>query len=432
MEVSAQGGDPHVLHEVAEDQGESDYHHVSALPGGKGFLYAIHDTTGYESIGVFDGSAEKELLRLPGQSLGNPVYSPTGHLLFQRLPGTPGIWAAPFSLSDLRVTGDPFLVASGAGVPSVAEDGTLIHALGPTFASGELTLLDRAGNVKERVGGEQAVFPNMKLSPDGRFVAARVAEADNRDIWLTDVVRGTRTRLTFADDADDYPAWSPDLERIYYIRGNSGTAFRIWMVPVDGSGTPVEITPGYMPSVSPDGRYLVYALQVEGNWQVYAAPLGPDGTLSGDPFPVVEGGGIDYWSQVSPDGRSLAYISEESGRAEVYLTRFPSGQGKWQVSIDGGHWPFWTKGGQELVYAERNRIVAVDVESEPTVRLGAPRVLFEHPPSGIGRAFDWPDGFHVTPDGETFVLIQPAQGAGEQEFRPGIIVVQNWIEEFGN
>jgi len=432
LDVSAQGGDPRVLLPVAQDQGQSDFHQVSALPDGKGYLYAVHDTTGYQAISVFDGSESHEILRLPGQSLGNPVYSSSGYVLFQRLPGTAGIWAVPFSLAKLEVTGDPFLVAPGAGGPTVAADGTLVLAQGPSSLTGKITLLNRSGQAVETLGNEQEFYPSPVFSPDGRFVAARVSEADNRDIWLTDVERGTRTRLTFEEGSDEYPAWSQDGSRIYYVRGTSSTTFMIWMVPVDGRGSPVEITPGYMPSVSPDGKYLVYALFAEGDWQVYAAPLGPDGTLSGDPFPVVEGSGIQYWGEVSPDGRYLAYLSEESGRAEVYLTQFPSGRGKWQVSVNGGHWPCWTKGGRELLYCEGNKVLSVDVESDPTVRLGSPEVLFEHPPSGIGRPFEWPDGFDVTADGETFVMIQGVKSHEGQVVRPGLVVVQNWIAEFEN
>jgi Tol biopolymer transport system component len=312
----------------------------------------------------------------------------------------------------------------------VAGDGTLVHALGPSSQNAQLVLVDRSGRVERPIGGEQQVYPSPRFSPDGRFVMARVTEGDNRDIWITDVVRGTRTRLTFDEGPDDYPSYSPDGTRAYYSRGSAPNNFTIWMAPVDGSAAPVEITRGYLPFVSPDQRHLVYALFVDGNWQVYAAALNEDGTRATDPFPVLRGSGIEYWGQISPDGAYMAYVSDESGREEVYVTRFPSGKGKWQVSLNGGYWPCWTRGGREILFVEENRILSVEVEIQPAFRLGSPQLLFEHPPSGIARTFNWPDAFHATPDGEHLVLAQSVGGEDEQTVRPGLVVVQNWIAEF--
>ena len=50
----------------------------------------------------------------------------------------------------------------------------------------------------------------------------------------------------------------------------------------------------------------------------------------------------------SPDGRWLAYASNESGRFEVYVRPFPSAEGKWQISTDGGTYPTWSPKRNEL------------------------------------------------------------------------------------
>ena len=55
-------------------------------------------------------------------------------------------------------------------------------------------------------------YSDPALSPDGRSVAY-VAEGG---VWLLDVPRGTRTRLTF-EEVDHYsPAWSPDGAWVAY------------------------------------------------------------------------------------------------------------------------------------------------------------------------------------------------------------------------
>jgi len=40
------------------------------------------------------------------------------------------------------------------------------------------------------------------------------------------------------------------------------------------------------------------------------------------------------------------------GRGEVYISSFPSGAGKWQVSVNGGNSPAWRHDGKELFYIE--------------------------------------------------------------------------------
>ena len=67
---------------------------------------------------------------------------------------------------------------------------------------------------------------------------------------------------------------------------------------------------------------------------------------------------------LSPDGRWVAYMSNESGREEVYVTSFPRGKGKWQVSTEGGCNPAWRADGGELYYLSTSgEIVAVAITS---------------------------------------------------------------------
>ena len=39
----------------------------------------------------------------------------------------------------------------------------------------------------------------------------------------------------------------------------------------------------------------------------------------------------------SPTSRWVAYVSDESGRPEIYVTSFPAGAGRWQVSFVPSH-----------------------------------------------------------------------------------------------
>ena len=78
----------------------------------------------------------------------------------------------------------------------------------------------------------------------------------------------------------------------------------------------------------------------------------------------------------SPDGRWLAYISDESGRYEIYVQPYPGPGGKWQISTEGGTEPVWNRNGRELFYRSGDKMMAVDIATQPEFRCGqAPDAL---------------------------------------------------------
>ena len=90
----------------------------------------------------------------------------------------------------------------------------------------------------------------------------------------------------------------------------------------------------------------------------------------------------------SPDGRWLAYISDESGRYEIYVQPYPGPGGKWQISTEGGTEPVWNPNGRELFYRSGDKMMAVDIATQPRFAAGKPgcssrdrtyRLKFESP-----------------------------------------------------
>ena len=95
------------------------------------------------------------------------------------------------------------------------------------------------------------------------------------------------------------------------------------------------------------------------------------------------------------------------------------------MSIKNGIQPRWNAKGDELFYIEvsSNSLMAVSVETEPTVTLGTPVKLFEARTPGVALQA----GYDVAPDGQRFLTIQvtdPEAGAG------AIAVIENWFAEF--
>ena len=127
-QVSSQGGDPIEVLKLDPKQ-ELDFHTASALPDGRSVVYVIHraaEGAGADTLGIWSGGKARRMFEAKGQNLDNPVYSPSGHILFERSPTNAGVWALPFSLKTLAATGEPFLVSPGTRGPSVASDGTLV------------------------------------------------------------------------------------------------------------------------------------------------------------------------------------------------------------------------------------------------------------------------------------------------------------------
>ena len=130
---------------------------------------------------------------------------------------------------------------------------------------------------------------------------------------------------------------------------------------------------------------------------------------------------------MSGDGRWIAYESNETGRDEVFVRPFPNtGDGKWQVSIDGGNAPLWAHSGQELFYLNGNaELVAAEVVTTPAFSVGERRVLFsavQYYRGANARHYD------VTPDDQRFVFVGPADIAGGESAR-ALILVENFFEE---
>jgi dipeptidyl aminopeptidase/acylaminoacyl peptidase len=126
----------------------------------------------------------------------------------------------------------------------------------------------------------------------------------------------------------------------------------------------------------------------------------------------------------SPDGRWIAYMSDESGRSEIYAQPYPGPGGKWQISTDGGTEPVWNRNERELFYRSGNKMMAVEITTQPNFALGNPRVLFEGP---YVLATVPISNYDVSPDGRRFLMVKPTEQV--QAAPTQINVVLNWFEE---
>jgi serine/threonine-protein kinase len=127
--------------------------------------------------------------------------------------------------------------------------------------------------------------------------------------------------------------------------------------------------------------------------------------------------------QFSSDGHWLAYVSDESGHREIYVQPYP-GPGKWQISTEGGTEPVWNHNGRELFYRSGDKMMAVDIATQPSFTAGKPRMLFE---GQYLPTTTTPPNYDVSADGQRFLMLKSVEQA--QTAPTQINVVLNWFEE---
>jgi len=425
--ISAAGGTLETLAAPDTEKGEGRYAMPEILPGGQALLFTISTSTGSQIALLSLETGEQKVLLAGRQA----HYAPTGHLVYA-LSESGTLMAAPFDLARLEVTGGsvPILeevrqTSPGAVDYAFSVDGTLVYVPGGSGAGQfRLVWVDRQGAV-EPMGAPPHQYRHPRLSPDGERVAVTIQEAST-DIWVYDIARNTLTRLTF-EGANQQSRWTPDGMRVTFRSDRAGTDNLFWK-SADGSGPAERLTtseirqnPG---SWSPDGQVLAFHQQ---SGPESSASTGRDIwvlPLEGErrPWPFLQTPFNEAAPQFSPDGRWLAYVSDDSGRREVYVQPFPGPGGKYQISTEGGTEAVWGRNG-ELYYRNEigDKIMGVEITTEPTFRAGNPRLLFE----GLHQRGTGNSPFYdVTPNGQRFVMVQTQETESTQ-----INVVQNWFEE---
>jgi hypothetical protein len=130
-------------------------------------------------------------------------------------------------------------------------------------------------------------------------------------------------------------------------------------------------------------------------------------------------------AQFSPDGRWIAYASNETGGWEIYVSPFPSGAGKWQVSSAGGQEPRWRHDGKELFYVSaEGKIMALAVTAGASFKADSPVALFQthrRQPVSLPDVFS----YDVSGDGQKFLILTKVDEANAAP----LSVLLNWASD---
>ena len=367
--------------------------HPSFSPQGDAVAFASDRSGTFELyVRPLSGTATEVGLTSDGQHNVQPAWSPDGVSIAFHSHGRGGIWVMPARGGPARQ-----LVAEGSH-PAWSADGRRIafqsdepsdvtpSAFGAQ--SGATIKIVNADGSDER----QLTTPGQPLgghaSPawtrDGRFVAFSVFDgAYNNGVWLVSVDTRQTTPLLRGVRGLYELAFAPD-DSAMYVAGGEPFITRIRFDPHAGAAIgerELLAVPGVSGvrglTVTPDGHLGFAGLSISS--QVWAQPIGPDGSGRGSPRALTtDTSRRNSQPVVSPDGSRVAYVSTRGGEPPNI----------WVVGIDGTNSaqltandspdlkPYWFPDGQRIAFLSSRQngmgVWSVDPETrreEPIVRL---------------------------------------------------------------
>ena len=220
---------------------------------------------------------------------------------------------------------------------------------------------------------EEATFRDVRIVVPAKSGFVPYRDYIGSNIEITDVFSGERTLIYHDDGSVQAPNWTADQALIFNKEGKlyrfdlekkipelidtgfatannndhvisfdgkmigishhrEANGFRsiIYTVPVSG-GTPRQITekgPSYLHGWSPDGKYLVYTAERNGDFDIYRIPSG-----GGDETRLTDAPGLDDGSEYTPDGAFIYYNSVQSGKMQIWRMK-PDGSAQEQITDD--------------------------------------------------------------------------------------------------
>jgi serine/threonine-protein kinase len=418
-QVSENGGKPEALTTPHQENGEVRHAWPALTRDGRTLFFSVATTL------EEDAPSRISVAALPGQgALTGWTTLMAGVGIARPLADDLIVFARGPELQAIRV--DPVTRAL-AGVPhtqvtavttvegraqyAVSASGSLVYVPVEKGASGAT----RAGwSSREAPSFQPLPFNELAglpaLSKDGTRIAwAGPVEGVRTDIHVADAQRGATTRITH-DGINSSPVWSPDGQRLYFARRDTGL-FRVVSIDPDGGNlSPMPAGPrdAFPGALSADGRTLAFVVAgASTKGDIWTAPT------SGPPAPreVVHSPFDEMNPALSPDGALLAYQSDEGGRWDVYVQRVADGR-RAVVSTNGGDRPFWSADGGAVIYRSGTSLLRAGVRAE-TLTVSDPTLISElrtYTPLG------------VSPDGR--ILVDRVEGASTSA-----VIALHWDRE---
>ena len=440
--ISSAGGSPEQL-TTLNQAGEHTHRWPQVMPGGKAVLFTASALLGkFEKADIvaYAMSTGQRKTVLYGGFYGR--YVPSGYLIYMH-EDTLFAAAFDAERLEVTGQPAPILEGvvnnsnTGGAQFSFSEAGNLAYVPGRGFATvGAIYWLERDGKFRP-LRESPAGYLSPAFSPDGKRLAMEIFDGKNNDIWVYELGRDRLTRLTFAGEASRVPVWTPDGQRITYASQEKAGTFNLYWKRADGAGDAQRLTENKNSqrpySWRADGKFLAFTqMNPDTASDIMILPFEGDeksGRKPGEPKVFLNSPYDETSPAFSPDGRWLAYASNESGNYEVYVRPFPGPGGKWQISTGGGQFPKWSRNGKEFFYRTRDGklMVAVYTVSGDSFVAGKPQLW------SPGQFLDLVNlgpfyNFDLHPDGKRFAVVK-TPGPGEGTLVNKVTFIFNFFDE---
>ena len=416
--VPAHSGTPKPATVLNVSRGDNSHWWPLFLPDGIHFLYFVRSTDA-ERLGVYLGRIDR-----PASPSDPLLFRSSSEAVYASLPGTSDgvlfyvvdgrVEARRFDAVRLTVSPDARAIGFSAGqgtlyhpVMLTASNDVLAFAESAVPFGSRLESVDRNGR-RHRLWAEAEAQNWPRVSPDGRYLARqRIDEGNNPDIWVEDLERGTRVRVTTAMESDIQPVWSPDGRYLAYVNGRlpGRPGPRVLNIAAADGTRVVRTLPCPAAYCEPtdwssDGRQLLVNTVDARGWNVWkvATEDGAAEALLGEAY-------AERDARFSPNGRWIAYTSEESGRSEVSVRAVSGSPRRFVISGEGGAQPVWRRDGMELFFVDpqgRLRSVPVQWTGDGSPTFGS-SIELPVPPVGFGH---WGTQYDISPDGSRLYLLR--------------------------
>ncbi|MEK7723708.1 MAG: protein kinase, partial [Acidobacteriota bacterium] len=177
-------------------------------------------------------------------------------------------------------------------------------------------------------------------SPDGKEIvvstfgldAPNVRVSSPNSLWVVNIE--SRVKREVLKNEATFPTWSPNGKRIAYWFYPTGIGRRdIATISADGRGEPIILTKDFAvsnwnPVWSPDGKFLYFVSDKNGNWNFWRIPMDENsGQPLGEPEPIVTPSKSSRHLAFSADGKKMIYVQSEA-QSNIQGIEFDEKNGK--------------------------------------------------------------------------------------------------------
>jgi Tol biopolymer transport system component/DNA-binding winged helix-turn-helix (wHTH) protein len=162
-----------------------------------------------------------------------------------------------------------------------------------------------------------AVMDKFCWTPDGRLIYS-LNTIGNVDLWVMRPDGQEQKQLTLNSATNDAPTVTPDGRYIVFISNRAG-AFQVWRMQIDGSDS-IALTNGAgknFPAVSPEGKWVLY--NTTDDWRLWRVSI--DG---GEPARLSDSYAL--FPSISPDGKMIACLGRNDSKAVLRILSFEDGR----------------------------------------------------------------------------------------------------------